>query len=86
LLLTSLGLSIIIQNIFLIAGFGARSKDIHIPDWSNSTFHVGASSSSGSTRHRPLDDGGALAPDLFLRSRCAASRFAPQQRTSRPRG
>jgi branched-chain amino acid transport system permease protein len=42
LLLTSLGLSIIIQNIFLIAGFGARSKDIHIPDWSNSTFHVGS--------------------------------------------
>ena len=42
LLLTSLGLSIIIQNIFLVAGFGARSKDIHIPDWSNSTFHVGS--------------------------------------------
>ena len=41
LLLTSLGLSIIIQNIFLVTGFGARSKDIHIPDWSNSTFHVG---------------------------------------------
>ena len=42
LLLTSLGLSIIIQNIFLIAGFGAQSRDIHIPDWSNSTFHVGS--------------------------------------------
>jgi branched-chain amino acid transport system permease protein len=42
LLLTSLGLSIIIQNVFLIAGFGAQSKDIHIPDWSNSTFHVGS--------------------------------------------
>jgi branched-chain amino acid transport system permease protein len=42
LLLTSLGLSIIIQNVFLVAGFGARSKDIHIPDWSNSTFHVGS--------------------------------------------
>jgi branched-chain amino acid transport system permease protein len=42
LLLTSLGLSIIIQNVFLIAGFGAQSRDIHIPDWSNSTFHVGS--------------------------------------------
>jgi branched-chain amino acid transport system permease protein len=42
LLLTSLGLSIIIQNIFLVAGFGARSKNIDIPDWSNSTFHIGS--------------------------------------------
>jgi branched-chain amino acid transport system permease protein len=42
LLLTSLGLSIIIQNVFLIAGFGAQSKNIDIPDWSNSTFHVGS--------------------------------------------
>jgi branched-chain amino acid transport system permease protein len=42
LLLTSLGLSIIIQNVFLIAGFGAQSRVIHIPDWSNSTFHVGS--------------------------------------------
>jgi branched-chain amino acid transport system permease protein len=41
-LLTSLGLSIIIRNAFLVAGFGAQSRDIHIPDWSNSTFHVGS--------------------------------------------
>jgi branched-chain amino acid transport system permease protein len=41
LLLTSLGLSIIIRNVFLIAGFGAQSRDIHIPDWSNSTFRIG---------------------------------------------
>jgi branched-chain amino acid transport system permease protein len=42
LLLTSLGLSIIIQNVFLVAGFGAQSRNIDIPDWSNSTFHVGS--------------------------------------------
>jgi branched-chain amino acid transport system permease protein len=41
LLLTSLGLSIIIENIFLVSGFGAQSHNIDIPNWSNSTFHVG---------------------------------------------
>jgi branched-chain amino acid transport system permease protein len=41
LLLTSLGLSIIIQNIFLLT-VGAQGKDIHIGDWSNSTFRVGS--------------------------------------------
>jgi len=39
LLLTTLGLSIIIQN-FLLLTVGARSKSLGIGDWSNSTFHV----------------------------------------------
>jgi branched-chain amino acid transport system permease protein len=41
-LLTSLGLSIIVRNAFLVAGFGAESRDIHIPDWSSARFHVGS--------------------------------------------
>ena len=41
LLLTSLGLSLVIQNLLLIF-IGARGKDIRIGDWSNSTFHVGS--------------------------------------------
>lgn len=39
LLLTSFGLSIIIQNLLLFFA-GARGKSIEIPDWSNATFHV----------------------------------------------
>jgi branched-chain amino acid transport system permease protein len=41
LLLTSLGLSLIIQNVLLIF-VGARGKSIRIGDWSNSTFHIGS--------------------------------------------
>jgi branched-chain amino acid transport system permease protein len=41
LLLTSLGLSLIIQNLLLIF-VGARGKSIRIGDWSNSTFHLGS--------------------------------------------
>jgi branched-chain amino acid transport system permease protein len=43
LLLTSLGLSIIIQNVLLLTlSSGARSNDIHIGSWSYSTFHIGS--------------------------------------------
>lgn len=40
LLLTTLGLSIIIQNALLLT-VGARSKNLEVGDWTNSTFHVG---------------------------------------------
>ncbi|HEV7564184.1 MAG TPA: branched-chain amino acid ABC transporter permease [Solirubrobacterales bacterium] len=40
LLLASLALSIVIQNIFLLF-VGARPKTIGFPEWTNSNFHVG---------------------------------------------
>ena len=40
LLLTTLGLSIILQNALLLT-VGARSKDLGVGDWTNSTFHIG---------------------------------------------
>jgi branched-chain amino acid transport system permease protein len=43
LLLTSLGLAIIIQNVLLLTlSSGARSNDIRIGSWSYSTFHIGS--------------------------------------------
>jgi branched-chain amino acid transport system permease protein len=40
LLLTSLGLSLVIQNLLLIF-VGARGKNLRVGDWSNATFDVG---------------------------------------------
>lgn len=40
LLLASLALSIVIQNIFLLF-VGARPKTIGFPEWTNSNFHIG---------------------------------------------
>jgi branched-chain amino acid transport system permease protein len=39
LLLTSLGLSLVIQNLLLIF-VGARGKDLRVGEWSNSTFEI----------------------------------------------
>lgn len=39
-ILVSLGLSIVIQNLFLLF-VGARPQSINFPSWTNSTFHVG---------------------------------------------
>jgi branched-chain amino acid transport system permease protein len=39
-LLTSLGLSIIIQNALLLF-VSPRPEDLHMPDWTSATFHVG---------------------------------------------
>jgi branched-chain amino acid transport system permease protein len=41
LLLTSLGLSLIIQNLLLLWR-GPRPESVDIPDWSSATFHIGS--------------------------------------------